>query len=206
MNAPTFYQAQHLLTLVKEKGLPAEQLQALFDSGLLADLLDANVEAVDRDLFRKHLGLTPVELRFTLDYSMSLQEMIAAGQYDWVNPDITAKRFPLTGKGTHDLVGKLIHLNRPVSSEEVVAELDKMGLRPATIEELLAFGAAPDLQRNFPVLALGSSCLVDSGRRVACLSRDGAERGLDLYWWSGRWNDDYRFLAVRKPVPDGRHR
>ncbi len=38
-------QAANLLTLVSNKGTPAEQIQKLYYSGLLADLLDANVDA-----------------------------------------------------------------------------------------------------------------------------------------------------------------
>ena len=36
----------------------------------------------------------------TVDYGNSLQAMIAAGKYDWVNSGITAKRFPVEGTGT----------------------------------------------------------------------------------------------------------
>ena len=53
-------QAANLLTLVSDKGTPAEQIQRLYSSGLLADLLDANVDEVNRDEFRKVLGLGPV--------------------------------------------------------------------------------------------------------------------------------------------------
>jgi hypothetical protein len=33
----------------------------------------------------------------TVDYDKTLQDMIADGNYDWVNPDITAKKFPVEG-------------------------------------------------------------------------------------------------------------
>ncbi len=53
-------QAANLLTLVSNKGTPTGQIQKLYSSGLLADLLDANVDEVDRAEFRKVLGLGPV--------------------------------------------------------------------------------------------------------------------------------------------------
>lgn len=56
----SWQQAANLLTLVSNKGTPAEQIQKLYSSGLLADLLDANVDEVNRDEFRKVLGLDPV--------------------------------------------------------------------------------------------------------------------------------------------------
>jgi len=34
-----------------------------------------------------------------VDYSKSLQDMIADGNYDWVNPAITPKGFPITAVG-----------------------------------------------------------------------------------------------------------
>lgn len=53
-------QAANLLTLVSNKGTPTGQIQKLYSSGLLADLLDANVDEVNRDEFRGVLGLGPV--------------------------------------------------------------------------------------------------------------------------------------------------
>jgi hypothetical protein len=39
------------------------------------------------------------DLIIAVDYGMSLRDMIAAGKYDWVNPSITAERFPVEGTG-----------------------------------------------------------------------------------------------------------
>lgn len=39
---------------------PTEQVQALFASGLLADLRDGNIEQIDREEFRRVLGLKPL--------------------------------------------------------------------------------------------------------------------------------------------------
>jgi hypothetical protein len=35
----------------------------------------------------------------TIDYGQRLDAMIAAGRYDWVDSDLTAERFPITGRG-----------------------------------------------------------------------------------------------------------
>ncbi len=56
----SWQQAANLLTLVSNKGTPTGQIQKLYSSGLLSDLLDANVDEVNRDEFRKVLGLGPV--------------------------------------------------------------------------------------------------------------------------------------------------
>jgi len=135
-----------------------------------------------------------------VDYSLSLAEMVKAGKYDWVNDDITAKHFPAKGEGKKELAIELIHFNRRTSSEEALQEMDKQGFRPATIEELLALGSAyPELQRKFPIAALGSVWQDPNGyRHVPCLGESVSRRSLHLHWLGGGWGGDWRFAAVRK--------
>lgn len=137
----------------------------------------------------------------SINYGLSLEEMIAAGRYDWKNDDITAKHFPERGEGVSDIEIQLVHFNRVMgSSDEVIREFDKMGLRPASIEELLAFGAKyPDVQRQFPIVALKSLWRRLRGHRyVPYLDRNVHERCLYLYVFEGGWYENYRFAAVRK--------
>ena len=136
----------------------------------------------------------------TVDYGMSLADMIAAGRYDWTNSDITAKHFPVKGEGKAEVEIQLVHFDRVMGSDDVIRELDKMGLRPAAIEELLAFGAKyPDVQREFPIVALKSVWRSAFGYRyVACLSGDGSGRDLHLRWFGFGWSEFCRFAAVRK--------
>lgn len=58
MKDATLNQAAKILTLFGDT--PCEQVQALLASGLLADLRDANVAEVERDAFRKLVGLKPL--------------------------------------------------------------------------------------------------------------------------------------------------
>ncbi|MBI2065446.1 MAG: hypothetical protein HYT68_00015 [Candidatus Zambryskibacteria bacterium] len=60
MSNATFSQAAHILRIVEEKATPKSQLQDIIGAGLLADLLDANVGEVNREEFRKLLGLHPL--------------------------------------------------------------------------------------------------------------------------------------------------
>lgn len=46
-------------------------------------------------------------------------------------------------------------------------------------------------------LAQSSSCKIHGNRNVPNLWRDDSKRNLNLNWWDGDWNDNYRFLAVR---------
>lgn len=135
----------------------------------------------------------------TVNYDLSLAGMIKAGWYDWVNSDITEKYFSMNSTGTKEVVTRLVHFNQYLSSDDVLRELDKRGLRPATIAELLAFGAKyPELQRQFPIVALGSIWQHLGLRFVPYLYGRGSERRLSLDWFEYGWYDGYRFLAVRK--------
>ena len=135
----------------------------------------------------------------TVNYDLSLAEMIKVGRYDWVNSDTTEKHFPMKGSGIKEVTTELVHFDRGMGSEDVLLELVKRDLRSAFIEELLAFGAKyPEVQRQFPVVALGSIWRRLDGRIVPCLRRGGSGRSLSLGWFGGRWDDDFRFLAVRK--------
>lgn len=137
----------------------------------------------------------------TVDYGLSLSEMIKAGHYDYANSDITAKNFPKTemsGKVKTNL--ELVHLNHSATTDEVLAHMEAQGFRPATLPELLAFGKMyPDVQREFPVVALGSSWVgLDGYCCVAFLWDGGGKRSLYLDWCEDGWYGFCRFLAARK--------
>jgi hypothetical protein len=149
---------------------------------------------------------------FTLSvyYSRPLAEVVAAGNYNYANPNITVENFP-ADKGDpetiSDTVGVnvtqqavLVHLDRPIKSEDVLAELERRGLRPDSMFELAHFGEQhPDIQRQFPVVALGSVWKSpDRCRSVGCLWGNGDDRRLDLGWLDVRWRARCRFLASRK--------
>jgi len=186
-------------SLLEQKGSNPERFQLFLGSGVLADLLEVDPSRIDREEFRKMIGLPPLVLRITVDYSLTLEQMIALGQYDWKNDDITAKNFPVNGEGKKEITVELVKYESGMSSEAILADLDKNGLRPATHEELLAFGAAfPELQRKFPIVALGSVASIFGDRRVAFLDRYDSERDLRLRWFDGGWYARCRFLAVRK--------
>ncbi|WKZ27323.1 MAG: hypothetical protein QY311_01015 [Candidatus Paceibacterota bacterium] len=139
--------------------------------------------------------------RVVVDYGQSLAQMIAVGAYDYAISDINASNFPLTGNGRQEVVVETVYYDgREMTTSEVLADLESKGMRPATLPELLALGTShPDLQYEFPIVALGSVWQHrDGGRFAPCLDRIGSERGLSLSWYDGRWDDDCRVAAVRK--------
>lgn len=105
----------------------------------------------------------------------------------------------MKGEGTKKVITELVHFNCYMELEDVLRELDKRGLRPATIEELLAFGAKyPELQKQFLVAAIGPISRHPDGRGVPYLWGNSDKRHLYLGWFGDGWGDDCRFLAVRK--------
>jgi hypothetical protein len=123
----------------------------------------------------------------------------------YVNPDYKGKRFdPIerckgASKENREVAFECVHLNRDASTDEVLAEMDRKGLRPALFEELLGFAEKyPDEQRKYHIVALGSETRVDGRRYVACLWSDGGGRSLRLFWVGRDWDGRDRFLAVRK--------
>lgn len=140
-----------------------------------------------------------------VDYSRSLDDVVAAGNYTYVNLGITEKRFP-TVEGEPEVEAVLVHLGRTASDEDVLAELERRGLRPGTLFELAHFGEQhPEVWRLFPVAALG--CSIRSWPRLwpfgryrgyAALWEGTYDRGLRLDWSNGQWGAHYRFLAFRK--------
>ncbi|MEK7102660.1 MAG: hypothetical protein AAB912_03465, partial [Patescibacteria group bacterium] len=126
----------------------------------------------------------------TVDYSRSMEQMVAAGEYNTKNDNITQEHFPLQGSDQIEVELHLVHLNRDASTDSVLAELDNQGRRPATLPELLAFGSKyPNFQKEFPIMALGSVWQGWGGdRRVACLGRWDGERRLRLDWVGAGWH------------------
>jgi hypothetical protein len=138
-------------------------------------------------------------VKVCVDNTRTLAQLIAQGKYDWVHPDI-AKNFTIeSGMGAVSIDIVLFHFDKKMTTEQVLAEMDRLGLRPIILRELLSLGAQrPVLQREFPIVALGQMQQVLGGRRVAFLDRFGSERSLHMDWADGYWSDLCRFAAVRK--------
>lgn len=124
--------------------------------------------------------------------------MVAAGRYDYVNPNITPANFTLSGTGIVEAEICLFHFGRDMPSDPVIAEMPKFWFEPPLIEHCLEFGAQhPEVQRQFPIVFLGSSCLVSGYRRVPCLGRGNSRRSLHLSCFDGIWRVSCMFAAVR---------
>lgn len=179
---------QRLVTAMENKNLSVSQVIELIEN--------SNVQS-------KKVVDTANEIKLTVDYTKIVEQAIADGKYDWKNSDITTKNFPVSpemiGKKS-DISAKLFYFNRDISSDDAISEMDKAGYRPATLMELLTLGVLfPELQRQFPIVALGSVWRdARVYRYVPCLYVGNSRRGLNLGWLDSNWDACCRFLGVRK--------
>ena len=134
-----------------------------------------------------------------VDGTKTIEQLIADGKYDWKNSDVNQKNYPVANITKRTTEIELFHFNRSISSDGTKKEMDKAGFRPATIEELLTLGSSnPELQRQFPIIALGSVCRLGFDRFVAFLDVGDGGRKLGLDDLAFVWFGSYRFAAVRK--------
>lgn len=146
------------------------------------------------------VGVVLQTFKATVDRTRTLPEMISAGKYDWVNSDITADHFPAVGDGKMESELVLFHFDRRISSDDAIAKIERADYEPGDIADLLALGESqPELQRQFPIVALKSFWQNPNGyRMVPYLGGYGTERHLRLHCFGGAWGGHDRFLARRK--------
>jgi hypothetical protein len=130
----------------------------------------------------------------------SLSERIIFGQYDNVDPKITEKNFPEKATERYHVEYKLFLFEKNIWRKSgEIAEIKKEGFEPANIHELLQLGGEqPNLQKQFPIIALGSVLDNNHGSRdVPVIDCYNNQRRLLLYWF-GHWHYNCRFLGVRR--------
>jgi hypothetical protein len=138
-----------------------------------------------------------------VDYAKTVEQAIANCKFDYCNFNITTENFLIPPEivGTKvEVFGKLLHFKHDIASEDAISEMDKDEFRPATLMELLALIAThPELQREFPIIALGSVWR-DSWdlRRAPYLAFADGARSLRLDCFDDDWLARCRFLAIRK--------
>jgi hypothetical protein len=143
--------------------------------------------------------IDPVSL--AVDYNRSLEQMIAAGNYDSRHEDFNEGRICVDALEQSEVDASLFSFEYCVTSAEVldsIAHADKQrAWSVAKVEHILAFGEEyPDEQLGHAVVGLGS-LVATSGGLVPYLDNDGFRRRLHLRWWGSTWPPYCRFLAIR---------
>ena len=182
---------QHLRRVVKEGALQKQ----------IADLIVPAGSEIERPLID---GEYRVPVAYDMPHSKSALESefskdgvseLFYGNYEWKNDRSCAEIDQTPG----ERIMLVKHFNRAIESEDAIAEMDKLGYRPATHLEAYAFAKVnPELQRQFWIVALGSSAMYGGSRGVAVLVSDSDGRVLDGRWFGDGWGSGPRFLFVRK--------
>ena len=131
----------------------------------------------------------------------TIKNLLKEGRYMWVNENITDRNFPAHETGTEEKEICLVHFDRWFDNgDQVIEELDRLGYRLADPAQLLALGAQyPDLQRQFPIAALGQHWVDFDGLcSFVCLFGISSMRPVDLGLLEKKWRNYWRFAVLRK--------
>lgn len=148
-DAVTAGQVSQFISLTN--GMKREDLQFLFNSGFLSDLLKADARNVERDDLREALRLPTPEkngaFRLTVDYRRSLLSAIDAigltvknWEFDGGKETLASLKPPHSG--VHKVVARLDEpTNEELENHHLLAKRfrDRSWCRPANIWEMLAF-------------------------------------------------------------------
>jgi hypothetical protein len=144
--------------------------------------------------------MTAPPLTVTIDYGTALSmtmtgDLVRAAHFDHVSSHFDyadREKAGETQRGEQTLTAQLVHLDRTVRTHEAIKELNLLGLREATLPELLAFALQhPSEYHEFPVVALFMA-------GSAFIWHDRAGRGLGHQPRDKRWRPNTRFLGVQK--------
>ena len=132
----------------------------------------------------------------------ALDEYDRTNNKPYINPDLE-KYMPYKTTETENLVVMMMSLNKNTNCDEVLAEMDKLGVRPLTYEELIQYGIAhPSHQEQNEIIGLGSRySLGDSlqgGVRVPVLFKNVAGNSLRADRLDYGFTKESRFPVVRK--------
>lgn len=171
--------------LAKEKTMPLRKIIEIIDS---------------------HQGISPifdpfVEFSLPIDENKSLQDLINEGKYNLIGNDIELMKLEKTEKKVVEL--KIFDLKqlkpKDSSSEMICLSMEKNGFRASNFLELLHLGYLyPDIQRKFPIVALGSVWVASRGRiGVPYLAIRDYQRLLSINFFNYSWRPQYKFLGTK---------
>ncbi|OGY99831.1 MAG: hypothetical protein A2945_02445 [Candidatus Liptonbacteria bacterium RIFCSPLOWO2_01_FULL_52_25] len=178
---------------LRKLGVADEQIHELVKDGEAPDSLVKKVADVLAETMRRIL--------FTLRVggNRTTEQVVAAGHYDWVNPNITKEKFPMRLRPEGKIEIELLEFDFDPTSEQVLAEATKRGLERPMYEDALLFGEQhSEEQRKNTIVFLHEPQVSDGFLSVVVLCAGGAGRGLGLDWFGGRWDRSYRFAFVRR--------
>lgn len=143
-------------------------------------------------------GLLYPSYPVNINFDRPIEHLISDGSFDGYDTTITSNTFPSNEKGQALANISLVSFNYSIRGKDVIGELTKMGLRSATLKELLALSIVyPKLQLAGPIISLGSeSHFPNGGNYVPILDGYYSRRFLNLLHRGNDWGGNIRFAAV----------
>ena len=150
--------------------------------------------------------LNGIIFNFTVDYTRSVEAMVKAGKYDWLDPN-AIDRYPIPEAKvglSENIRTELLHFNRLIYYEEAIVEVAKTDYRGATAHEIMAFAENNfEMKEEFPIFSLESVWQVEAYRAILALnlSPSRALYNYDLnrtFLAGGDFPAICRFLVVHK--------
>lgn len=210
----TLKQAKKILSVFEET--PREQIQEILGSGLLADLRDGNIAKVNRDDFRKMLGLKPLTpkpeslLKFlgTVSVPATTELFVAKNKFvtntsreapvkiNYIGDNF--KEWFLFGDGkTKELIGErtlcYAKLRKGSTDAPIIAELGGEAKAETTLAEIFDLMAKQANGEKGALLNNGWANIF-----YVC-DQKGVLRAVDAYWRGVGW----RVVACSVECPSG---
>lgn len=218
MSKATFGQAMQALNLIHSKNKTVEELEQFYQSGLLSDILDADLKEINRNDFREYLGLPRTGFNFIAEYIPRIEILIQKYGIKHFDDRITNINVPFAKVFSESKMKIKAEIHTFVRNGTIVGlhefglhnrhycqrRLAERGVRGATIEELISFNKYfPNESKKRRIFAPASATNLESGAtyhfddydgRFKCMVylQDGA---LDLSDESD-WTNHY-VLAIR---------
>lgn len=142
-----------------------------------------------------------VSFETSVDYQPSLQKIMSVDGYDMPKSFDMVKILESGKKIEEKIVRiRLIYFTAPILTNVVLLEINKLGFRPGNFFELLSVSKMnSEVVRNYPIVALGSSCTSKNGfELVPCLDSRIVNKRIYLAPLFGKWLQYCRFLVVEK--------
>ncbi|MDO8604699.1 MAG: hypothetical protein Q7K40_04900 [bacterium] len=133
--------------------------------------------------------------------SLSKEEAIEryrqSGGGTWVWDELE-KNMPYTIPTTETLDVMMMGFGRSIKSGTALDEMDALGVRTLTKEEIIHYGTAFPSHQEKNFLGSLDKFVMDSNPHAAVLEVYGGKRDLDARLWVDVWDDWYRFPVVSK--------
>jgi hypothetical protein len=205
MSNPNLDQDFELLNIARKLNVSPERIRALYDSGLLSDVLRTeNPENVDRDVFRKILGFSPFVFTVKMGGLENTDQILGSLGFqfsEWVNQ----KDFPLVP--SMDPWEDEIEMVDPCTGiipneEDALQILQDRGLYRPTYEHAIRFcqqhgNSAILAEKSYAVFLHKDPQGLDSRRRIVYENHQGCRRLLYIRHNDLRLGGDSFFVGVR---------